>query len=72
MAPRRPRDPVERSKLIFDMLTGDVPNDKKTGAGRSAGRDADRPGQGGQGTGSQPDAGASKRGRAQGGGGKVG
>ena len=29
MAPRRPRDPVERSKLIFDMLTGDVPNDKK-------------------------------------------
>ena len=28
MTPKRPRDPVERSKLIFDMLTGDVPNDK--------------------------------------------
>ena len=26
--PKRPRDPVERSKLIFDMLTGEVPNDK--------------------------------------------
>ena len=28
MQPKRPRDPVERSKLIFDMLTGDAPNDK--------------------------------------------
>jgi hypothetical protein len=26
--PKRPRDPVERSKLIFDMLTGEVPNDR--------------------------------------------
>ena len=25
---KRPRDPVARSKLIFDMLTGEVPNDK--------------------------------------------
>lgn len=27
--PKRPRDPVERSKLIFDMAIGEVPNDKE-------------------------------------------
>ena len=27
--PKRPRDPVERTKLVFDMLTGEVPNDKE-------------------------------------------
>ena len=26
--PRRPRDPVQRYKLITDMATGDVPNAK--------------------------------------------
>lgn len=26
--PKRPKDPVERTKLILDMLTGEVPNDK--------------------------------------------
>ena len=27
--PKRPRDPVERAKLIFDMAIGEVPNDKE-------------------------------------------
>jgi hypothetical protein len=26
--PRRPHDPVQRSKLIMDMATGEMPNDK--------------------------------------------
>ena len=26
--PKRPRDRVERAKLVFDMLTGEAPNDK--------------------------------------------
>lgn len=26
--PKRPKDPVAHSRLIFDMLTGEVPNDK--------------------------------------------
>ena len=27
--PRRPRDPNQRAKLVVDMATGDVPNDKE-------------------------------------------
>ena len=27
--PKRPRDPIARAKLVMDMLTGDVPNDKE-------------------------------------------
>ena len=27
--PKRPRDPVARAKLIMDMLTGEVENDKE-------------------------------------------
>ena len=27
--PKRPRDPIERSKLIVDMAIGEVPNDKE-------------------------------------------
>ena len=27
--PKRPRDPVERAKLIFDMAIGEVLNDKE-------------------------------------------
>ena len=27
--PKRPRDSVERTKLIFDMAIGEVPNDKE-------------------------------------------
>ena len=27
--PKRPRDPVARAKLVMDMLTGEVPNDKE-------------------------------------------
>ena len=26
--PTRPRDPIARAKLVMDMLTGEVPNDK--------------------------------------------
>ena len=26
--PRRPRDPNQRAKLVVDMATGEVPNDK--------------------------------------------
>ena len=45
MTPKRPRDPVARSRYIFDMLTGDLPNDKAevlaeqpepTGSGKAA------------------------------------
>lgn len=27
--PNRPRDPIARAKLVMDMLTGEVPNDKE-------------------------------------------
>ena len=27
--PKRPRDPIQRSKLIFDMAIGEEPNDKE-------------------------------------------
>ena len=27
--PRRPRDPNQRAKLVVDMATGEVPNDKE-------------------------------------------
>ena len=27
--PKRPRDPIARAKLVMDMLTGELPNDKK-------------------------------------------
>ena len=27
--PQRPRDPIARAKLVMDMLTGEVPNDKE-------------------------------------------
>ena len=27
--PKRPRDPIERTKFVMDMLTGERPNDKE-------------------------------------------
>ena len=27
--PKRPRDPIARTKLVMDMLTGELPNDKE-------------------------------------------
>ena len=27
--PKRPRDPIARAKLVMDMLTGELPNDKE-------------------------------------------
>ena len=27
--PKRPRDPIARTKLVMDMLTGEQPNDKE-------------------------------------------
>ena len=27
--PKRPRDPIARTKLVMDMLTGERPNDKE-------------------------------------------
>lgn len=26
--PKRPHDPIARAKLVMDMLTGEIPNDK--------------------------------------------
>ena len=28
MRPKRPKDPVARARVVMDMLTGEVPNDK--------------------------------------------
>ena len=27
--PKRPRDPIERAKVVMDMLIGETPNDKE-------------------------------------------
>ena len=29
--PKRPRDPMQRAKLVIDMATGEVPNDSPRG-----------------------------------------